>query len=418
MRHLALEIIFHANSLLIAFESPVIRDNCYKLLLKISGNSSNRRIISNCNLSLQRNMLNNCQLQWMEGRMSNFDYLMFLNRQSGRSFNDLTQYPIMPWVITDYTSTHLNLNDIKIYRDLSKPVGSLNPVRLKKILDRYYQTSDVCAPNERFMYGSHYSTPGYVMYFLVRQYPEYMLHFQNGKFDKPDRLFSSIERTFDSAFHSISDVKELIPQFYDYNENESESFLCNSRNLNLGIRSDTCAVHDVQLPPWVEDQSPKTFIRMMRSALESEYVSAHLHSWIDLIWGYKQRGKPAESANNVFYYLTYEGAVNIEEITDPIKLHAITTQIHEFGQIPSQLFKYEHPHKAVLQHNNKQWMNTTFKSNVHKKQKSKRNKKSSHFCNILNNENNDQTFIISDLKTNTNHITMNNNNNSNYNIDC
>lgn len=36
-------------------------------------------------------------------------------------------------------------------------------------------------------------------------------------------------------------------------------------------------------------------------------MSAHLHEWIDLIFGYKQRGPAAEEALNVFYYCTYEG---------------------------------------------------------------------------------------------------------------
>jgi len=36
-------------------------------------------------------------------------------------------------------------------------------------------------------------------------------------------------------------------------------------------------------------------------------VSAHLHEWIDLIFGFKQRGPEAVEALNVFYYCTYEG---------------------------------------------------------------------------------------------------------------
>lgn len=41
-------------------------------------------------------------------------------------YNDLTQYPVFPWVIKDYTSTTLDLNNPETYRDLSKPVGALD----------------------------------------------------------------------------------------------------------------------------------------------------------------------------------------------------------------------------------------------------------------------------------------------------
>lgn len=50
-----------------------------------------------------------------------------------RSFHDLTQYPVMPWVLQDYLSSTLDLNDANVYRDLSKPIGALNPKRLQRL---------------------------------------------------------------------------------------------------------------------------------------------------------------------------------------------------------------------------------------------------------------------------------------------
>lgn len=46
-----------------------------------------------------------------------------------------------------------------------------------------------------------------------------------------------------------------------------------------------CIIADsVELPPWAENHVD--FVHKHRKALESEHVSAHLHEWIDLIFGY------------------------------------------------------------------------------------------------------------------------------------
>lgn len=115
----------------------------------------------------------------------------------------------------------------------------------------------------------------------------------------------------------------------------------NSMKINFGKRSDGTPVDHVILPPWA-DRSPEKFISILRDALESEYASQNLHHWIDLIFGYKQRGDEAIKAHNLFFHLCYEGAVDLDHVNDLTKRHALEVQISEFGQVPKQLFTKPH----------------------------------------------------------------------------
>lgn len=58
----------------------------------------------------------------------------------------------------------------------------------------------------------------------------------------------------------------------------------NSNRFDLGVKQNGTVLNDVILPPWAKGD-PKEFIRLNRLALESDYVSAHLNEWIDLIFG-------------------------------------------------------------------------------------------------------------------------------------
>jgi hypothetical protein len=100
------------------------------------------------------------------------------------------------------------------------------------------------------------------------------------------------------------------------------------------------------LPAWA--RNPEHFIYMHRKALESDYVSDHLNDWIDLIFGYKQTGVEAEKALNVFMYCTYEGAIDVDAISDPVARRATEDMISNFGQTPTQLFKEAHPKRRPL----------------------------------------------------------------------
>ncbi|CAJ0953319.1 unnamed protein product [Ranitomeya imitator] len=192
-------------------------------------------------------------------------------------------------------------------------------------------------PEPKFIYGSHYSSPGYVLFYLVRVAPEHMLCIQNGKFDHADRMFNSIAETWRNCLDGVTDFKELIPEFYG----SDGTFLLNSLNLDLGKRQGGKLVDDVDIPPWASDVDD--FLRKNREALESQYVSDHLHQWIDLIFGCKQRGSEAVTANNVFHPVTYEGEIDLKSIEDPDHKIAMLTQILEFGQTPKQLFTKPHP---------------------------------------------------------------------------
>lgn len=274
--------------------------------------------------------------RWIRREISNFDYLMALNTLAGRTYQDITQYPVFPWVISDYTSDVLDLNDPKVYRDLRKPVGALNPARLERIKERYDFFDDPEIP--KFHYGSHYSSSGTVLFYLLRVDPFTTLAYelQGGKFDHADRLFHSVASTWRSCYSDMSDVKELVPEFFYMPE-----MFKNVNNINFGVTQNDEKVDGVILPPWAD--SPEDFVAKQRAALESEFVSKNLHHWIDLIFGYKQKGKAAESACNVFYYMTYEGAVDVEAIQDPLLLKATEDQIACFGQTPSQLLTIPHP---------------------------------------------------------------------------
>uniref|UniRef100_K3WMD0 BEACH domain-containing protein n=1 Tax=Globisporangium ultimum (strain ATCC 200006 / CBS 805.95 / DAOM BR144) TaxID=431595 RepID=K3WMD0_GLOUD len=334
LRQTGLEIyLVGGGSYFFSFKSRQDRDDIYAMM-------ADQPDLQHC----QREDLEVMMRKWQTREISNFEYLVFLNNASGRTRNDLTQYPVFPWILSDYTSSSLDLSDPSVYRDLSKPIGALNEQRLEyfkmryEVMPRGEEAEGMPPP---FLYGTHYSTPGYVLYFLVRLVPQCMLCLQNGKFDAADRLFRSIDVTWQGCNSNHTDVKELIPEFFDESISP-DGWLRNWQNLDLGTTQNLRRVDGVELPPWAHND-PHEFIQKNRAALESDYVSEHLHEWIDLIFGFKQQGEEAIRANNLFYYLSYEGSIDLETVVDPMEKCSIESQIQEFGQTPKLLFSTPHP---------------------------------------------------------------------------
>ncbi|GMM28147.1 Bph1 protein [Martiniozyma asiatica (nom. inval.)] len=314
---------------------------------KIQSNSLNEKfgsikLMDSFIKNFSDNSLSDITKRWCNGEISNFYYLMLINTIAGRTFNDLTQYPVFPFVLNDYESLEIDLSDSTVYRDLSKPMGAQTYDREQQFRERYETIKELTPEDIPFHYGTHYSSAMIVASYMIRIRPftEAYLKLQGGSFDHADRLFNSIPKLWSSATKNSTDIRELIPEFYYLPD-----FLVNKNSINLGKTQDGVHIDNVELPTWANGD-PVKFMKTMREALESEHVSCHLHEWIDLIFGYKQQGKEAISAVNVFHKYSYPGSIDLEKINDEHERAVVTSIIHNFGQTPLKIFFRPHPAKS------------------------------------------------------------------------
>ncbi|XP_054654689.1 lysosomal-trafficking regulator isoform X4 [Dunckerocampus dactyliophorus] len=342
LRDNAVEIFLtNGRTLLLAFDNNKFRDDVYHNILT----SDLPNLLEHGNITPLTQL-------WGSGQISNFEYLTHLNKHAGRSFNDLMQYPVFPFILRDYTSETLDLQDATIYRNLSKPIAVQSKEKEDRYVDNYryleeeyrkgIREDDPMPPVQPYHYGSHYSNSGTVLHFLVRMPPftKMFLAYQDQSFDIPDRTFHSMNTTWRlSSYESMTDVKELIPEFFYLPE-----FLVNREGFDFGVRQNSERVNHVNLPPWARND-PRLFILIHRQALESDQVSQTLCQWIDLVFGLKQKGKAAVQAINVFHPATYFG-MDVSAVEDPVQRRALETMIKTYGQTPRQLFNTSHVSRA------------------------------------------------------------------------
>ncbi|KAM4608027.1 lysosomal-trafficking regulator [Polymixia lowei] len=342
LRDNAVEIFLtNGRTLLLAFDNTKFRDDVYHNILT----SDLPNLLEHGNITPLTQL-------WGSGQISNFEYLTHLNKHAGRSFNDLMQYPVFPFILRDYTSETLDLQEPGIYRNLSKPIAVQSKEKEDRYVDNYkyleeeykkgIREDDPMPPVQPYHYGSHYSNSGTVLHFLVRMPPftKMFLAYQDQSFDIPDRTFHSMNTTWRlSSYESMTDVKELIPEFFYLPE-----FLVNREGFDFGVRQNSERVNHVNLPPWARND-PRLFILIHRQALESDQVSQTLCQWIDLVFGLKQKGKAAVQAINVFHPATYFG-MDVSSVEDPVQRRALETMIKTYGQTPRQLFNASHISRA------------------------------------------------------------------------
>ncbi|KDO28206.1 hypothetical protein SPRG_06255 [Saprolegnia parasitica CBS 223.65] len=253
--------------------------------------------------------------QWVRREISNFEYIMLLNVAAGRSYNDIAQYPVFPWVLADYASETLDFEDPSIFRDFAKPIGGQTTEALESAGARF--ASSGAFP---YHFGSPYSSQDGVLGALVRMQP-FTLAFDALR--KPaSYALTSIPALYAQCTSSTNERGwELTPEFY-----MSPHFLMGSVRFEA-----------VVLPPWAHG-SVDAFIRTQVEALESDYVSCHLHLWIDLIFGVNQRGPDAVAHGNVFHPECYPDNLKLKLLDKCAR-----DRIAQRGTVPSQLFHKAHP---------------------------------------------------------------------------
>jgi hypothetical protein len=281
---------------------------------------------------------------WKAGQLSNMEYLLKLNKYAGRSYHDLGQYPVFPWVLANYDS-QLTLDEHD-FRDLSWPIGAVEP-RCREECRIRYEEFEGDVERMPYHYGSHYSNIGIIVHYLLRAepYTQQAISFQDNHFDVADRLFYSVKVAWENSTLSPGDYKELIPEFFSVPE-----FLLNLHQYNLGMRQSGEVVSHVELPTWADSgdaMSAHRFVFWHRRALEHSGVSRSLNKWIDLIFGCKHEDK---ASVNVFLPLTYEHHFK-EQLSlcdaEHYPRETLLIQIAHFGQAPSRIFDKPHETKAL-----------------------------------------------------------------------
>ena len=375
---------------------------------------------------------------------------MWINIFGRRSYRDLTQYPVFPWIISNYLQDKrlidkldfniqekedLILNNLfnKYLRPLNSPMGmieineksrrrkecyietytdlmreiltdktektslekSKNIIKTLKIEENEEINIDhllkkepiinedlnkefkrIIFPNDKikinelynnkefkiesipYFYGSHYSNPAYISYYLSRILPFSFsaIEIQGNSFGVADRLFMNLERSFISSSSEKSDLRELIPEFFFL-----PNLFCNFNNLNFGFLQDKSSnqnstskilrairekkkiinendkiyVNEVLTGFWNKNNS-NFFVFLHRKILENKKLK--INDWIKLIFGIFSVGDEARNNQNLFMPYCYDNVISlrINDIEEDMKLSYI--KLFELGVNAKQVF--------------------------------------------------------------------------------
>ena len=328
---------------------------------------------------------------WENGNITTYEYLLFINKYASRSFNDPAQYYVFPWIVSKFDNLILinenkdilsnekynkNIdreneeNDeekteeqklIDSLRELKYPLSQQNEMSRSSSISKY---SDDDSKDFHFHLGTHYSTPPFIYYYLMRQEPynTLLIKLQNYQRENPNRMFLGLKETID-ILETGNDNRELIPEFFSKIE-----FFLNLNYSYYGMRATKKIVNNVRIDFMKKDPDIPIqisdyihFIIEHRNVLNSNLINLNINDWLNNIFGLGQLPKNEKNKKdscNIFRKVTYEQYNNlIKKInryktvkklsTKEIRIKILNKEnlMISFGQTPYQVFR--EPLKAI-----------------------------------------------------------------------
>jgi hypothetical protein len=109
----------------------------------------------------------------------------------------------------------------------------------------------------------------------------------------------------------------------------------NINDLNMGIRDNGLKVNDVYIP--CTANNPYEFVTLMRNIIENDNISSNINKWLDLIFGFKNKGEDAEKYFNLYTESSYQEDIDIRKVVDK----QLYFRYAEFGLIQNQITNKE-----------------------------------------------------------------------------
>ena len=298
--------------------------------------------------------------QWEKNQINNEQYLLYLNKYSGRSYNDYNQYPVFPW-ITLSKSFFPEKEKIKeydiLYRNMFYFMGTQTEKERDDALVNYINT-ERDNPKNPVHFRFHYSTGGYTLLYLMRIFPfmDEHIRLQSDNFDSPSRMIHNIEDIL-NVIKESKDMRELIPEFFT-----SIEYFLNLNYVYFGQRPNDKIIVNNLLVPHINLCKEKlvnyiyfnkVFLNNRNDLTLNQNINlekCEIYHWINLVFGYKQYPKDINKFNAFEKYSNRQSYSLLKFfrkykekklIANTIikKISNKKLRILYFGQTPEQLLK-------------------------------------------------------------------------------